>query len=463
MNVLLYGAGEAGIQLLKAFKKLGYIECVGVIDDARIGFSESYGIPLIEKSEISVVLAEKDVEEIVVAIPSLDLEQRSEILNDLAKFDVKVRLLPDRESLGRDKVHFTDVKDVELNDVLGRFVVQPDAGLIKAIIKDKTIMITGAGGSIGSEICRVIAKYSPTRLILVDHSEPALFAISEELNNLDINLDFREYLASIASINEMELIYRTEAPEVVFHAAAYKHVSLVENNIAKGFQNNVLGTKICAELAQKYSVNTFVLVSSDKAVRPTNVMGATKRLAEQIVQGLNASEGKTKFCSVRFGNVLGSSGSVIPIFLEQIKRGGPITVRDRDVTRYFMSISEAAELVIQAAALCSGGEVFLLEMGEPVKIMDLAKRLISLSGLKVGKGGVEIVTTGLKPGEKKVEELLIGNESSETRHPKIFCATESFFPYADLVVLIQKTLSGDHKQILELLYNLVEGFEHSPN
>ncbi len=463
MNVLVYGAGMAAKQLVKAIEKTGYIRCVGVIDDAGIGLEPDFDIELVQAAAISEIIKRRDVEEIIIAIAALSPRRRSEILGQLSELEVRVRLLPDRDLLGRDKVFLDDVKNVDLDDLLLRPVVGPVESLLRRKIDHKKILVTGAGGSIGAELVRIVSSLSPERIVLVDHSEHALFRISEEICKSRSGMKPVCYLGSVAEKSDVQRIFCAERPDVVFHAAAYKHVSMVEENISKAFINNVLGTMYCAGAAIENSIGDFVLVSTDKAVRPTNIMGATKRVAEKLIQHFASTQDRTNFCAVRFGNVLGSSGSVVPTFLTQIQEGGPVTVRHPAVTRYFMSIREAAELVIQASALSGGGDIFLLDMGEPVKILDLAKKLVRLTGNTVGQEGIEIIMTGLRPGEKINEELLVEDSAQATQHPKIFRAFESLWNSDNLDKIInigaEEVALLDDEKVLNTLKTLVEGFE----
>jgi FlaA1/EpsC-like NDP-sugar epimerase len=359
-----------------------------------------------------------------------------------------------------------EILDVDIDDLLGREPVSPHSDLLQSNIYNKVVMVTGAGGSIGSELCRQIIRLQPTKLVLFELSEFGLYQIDRELNELvqqkQLNVEIVPIIGSVQRINRVENVLKAFSVETVYHAAAYKHVPLVENNIVEGVRNNVFGTMYAAQAAVKAGVDTFVLVSTDKAVRPTNVMGATKRMAELVLQALANQQSSTRFCMVRFGNVLGSSGSVVPLFRKQIKDGGPVTLTHNDITRYFMTIPEAAQLVIQAGAMGKGGDVFVLDMGEPVRIRDLAVKLIRLSGLDVKDelnphGDIEIQCTGLRPGEKLYEELLIGDNVETTDHERIMTASEVMLPWEKLEVIINELDDASHhfqhQKIRDLLMN----------
>jgi FlaA1/EpsC-like NDP-sugar epimerase len=442
-NVLIYGAGSAGRQLAGAFSDGLYVRVVGFIDDDRhLQNSVVAGIRVWEPARLADLVERYAVSEIFLAIPSAGRWRRNEILKLLQPIGVAVRTLPGLLDLAHGRVTVSDLRSLEVDDLLGREPVAPDLALLERDIRGRVVLVTGAGGSIGSELCRQIIALAPSTMLLVDSSEFALYSVHCDLEKVEAGLaaravDLVPLLGSVCDEARMRAIFAAWKPHTVYHAAAYKHVPLVEHNPAEGIRNNIFGTEVVARLAQEYHVTRFVLVSTDKAVRSTNVMGASKRVAEMILQALAAEGSDTCFSMVRFGNVLGSSGSVVPLFRQQVVSGGPITVTHRDVTRYFMTIPEAAELVLQAGAMAKGGEVFVLDMGEPVKILDLAIRMIELSGLKVRNasnpdGEIEIVFTGLRPGEKLYEELLIGNNPEATSHPRILTANEEFLPLAGL-------------------------------
>ena len=412
-----------------------------------------------------------DVTQVLLAIPSASPERRKEIINSLVGLPIHVRTVPTINELLAGEASISQIRDIDLDDLLGREPVPPHPELVERCIADKVVLVTGAGGSIGAELCRQIVVSGPQELIIFDNSEYALYRIERELRDtmkqLGVKVELIALLGSVQDQNRLERVYRTFEVHTVYHAAAYKHVPLVEYNIAEGVANNVFGTWYAAEAARKAGVETFVLVSTDKAVRPTNIMGASKRLAEMVLQGLAQEDTRTRFCMVRFGNVLGSSGSVVPLFRQQIEDGGPLTVTHPEVSRYFMSIPEAAQLVLQAGAMGTGGDVFVLDMGEPVRIVDLAKRMIRLSGhdmkhvIPVG-GDIDIEFIGLRPGEKLHEELLLGTKVAGTGHPMIMRAEDECLPFADIQRLLA-TLRGhcdtlDCEGISSVLSSAVSGF-----
>jgi FlaA1/EpsC-like NDP-sugar epimerase len=456
-NALIYGAGSAGRQLAAGLAIGNQILVRGFIDDdISLRGSTINGIVVLHKSEIQNAIQRLNITDVLLAIPSISQPRRNEVISSLYGCGVRVRTLPGLVDMASGRLRVADLHDLDMNDLLGREVVPPDPVLLEKNIKSKTILVTGAGGSIGSELCRQIIKLTPDSLILIDSSEHALYSINEELKKILLSKDGQNSnpekikklsinlipcLASVRDSNHMAKIFHKYKPETVFHAAAYKHVPLLEENPVEGIQNNVFGTYNCARASLDCGVQNFILVSTDKAVRPTNVMGATKRIAELVLQSISANahdKGNTaRFSMVRFGNVLGSSGSVAPLFSSQIKSGGPITLTHPEVTRYFMTIPEAAQLVIQAGAMATGGDVFVLDMGQPVRIFDLAVKMVYLSGLMVKdqsnpSGDIEIKLTGLRPGEKLYEELLIGENPKSTDHPKIMKAHEGFLPWNEL-------------------------------
>ncbi len=477
-RVLIYGAGSAGRQLAAALKTSSELLVVGLLDDDdRLHGQVLNGLKIYEPAKVVALVAKLRVTQVFLAIPSASRARRNEILELVRSAHVQVRTLPGVLELAQGKVQVSDLKELDIEDLLGRDPVPPNPLMLAKSITGKVVMVTGAGGSIGSELCRQLVKAGPTALLLVELTEFALYAIEQELQSLVLEespVDVRlvPLLANVRDSARMDEILRTWKPQTVYHAAAYKHVPLVEHNPAEGVKNNVLGTLNIAQLAALYGVSDFVLISTDKAVRPTNVMGTSKRLAEMVLQAQAAvqqgQDGKTRFSMVRFGNVLGSSGSVVPLFRKQIKDGGPITLTDERITRYFMTIPEAAQLVIQAGAMATGGDVFVLDMGEPVKIFDLAKRMVELSGLALKdeanpNGDIAITVTGLRPGEKLFEELLIGDNPLPTSHPRIMKAHEDFLAWDEL----QAKLGGlglaldanDVPLIRSLLKDLVPGYQ----
>jgi len=432
-TVLIYGAGVAGRQLASALRN-SELHLRGFVDQdpALIG-QVMDDCPILSPQDLPVEICRLGVDRILLAIPSASRRRRREIIETLAELPVEIQTLPAILDLAHGKLTVSDLKNVDIEDLLGRDRVIPDPAMLEANLLGQVILVTGAGGSIGSELCRQILASRPQTIILFEISEFALYSIHSECQAFAAREGFSvalvQVLGSVHDRQRVEEVIATYKPYVIFHAAAYKHVPLVEANVLEGVRNNVLGTRELALAARKYGVPHFILISTDKAVRPTSVMGATKRMGEQILQALAASGGDTTFSMVRFGNVLGSSGSVVPLFRSQIAAGGPVTVTHRDMTRYFMMIPEAAQLVIQAGTMAKGGEVFLLDMGEPVRIMDLARNIIHFSGLLVRDeenpaGDIEIAEVGLRPGEKLYEELLIGGQVEQTLHPLIMKADE---------------------------------------
>ena len=436
-RVLIYGAGSSGRQLARAAAESNDMTVVGFIDDDRsLQGSVLLGRRVFSPAKLASLVNEHDVKDILLALPSVSRRRRNEIIAELQQLPVHVRTLPGLIDLAHGRVHTNDLRELTIEDLLGRDRVEPDYNSIGSKVAGNTVLVTGAGGSIGSELCRQLLKVQPAKLLLVEASEYALYAIHLELHRYGA-VELVPLLGSVTDEARMREILDVWRPAMVFHAAAYKHVPLVEHNVLEGIRNNAFGTMRMAELSIIYGVNSFVLVSTDKAVRPTNVMGASKRLAELCLQAMSAEPSSTCMAMVRFGNVLGSSGSVVPLFRDQIRSGGPVTITHCDITRYFMTIPEAAQLVVQAGAMARGGEVFVLDMGEPVRIHDLARNLIRLSGLSVRDedhpaGDIEIVTVGLRPGEKLYEELLIGNNPLPTAHPRIMMATEHHIPLVEL-------------------------------
>ena len=444
-NVIIYGAGEAGKDLLEGLRNSHKYHVVAYVDDDRQlinGYLQ--GKRIYPTEQLVNLVEELDVAQVFLAIPSISRARKRQIIDKLSGIAIKIKELPSLEEIADEKVTVSSMRKVDILDVLDRQTVEPDAKLLQMNIKDKCVLVTGAGGSIGSELCRQVIKNKPKCLVLYELSEFALYSIHQELTIKQTNTPAYQNIEIIAVIgnvtNESNLlrILNLYHIQTVYHAAAYKHVPMVEHNPFEGVINNTKGTYHCARAAIAANVETFVLISTDKAVRPTNVMGASKRLAELVCQALSQTDSQTCISMVRFGNVLGSSGSVVPLFTKQIEQGKPITVTHPDVTRYFMTIPEAANLVIQAGAMASGGEVFVLDMGEPVKIVDLAHRMIHLSGFDIKdaahpEGDIEVIFTGLRAGEKLYEELIIGEDNIEsTYHPLIMQAIEHSFPLDEL-------------------------------
>ena len=516
-QALIYGAGSAGRQLASAMANSPEIRVVGFLDDDdRLHGHVLNGLPIHNPADLAEFLSDSPITDVLLALPSVSRQRRNEILNELKPHKVAVRTLPGLSDIATGKVSLSDVRELDIDDLLGREPVKPNGLLLNLNTHHKTVLVTGAGGSIGSELCRQILKTNPKQLLLVEMSEFALYQIHQELqaalagDRLNVSepvegdvpeapvasdgpvIEIVPLLASVCDEVRMQEIMDTWKPHTVYHAAAYKHVPLVEHNPAEGVRNNVWGTRVCAEAAARNGVRNFVLISTDKAVRPTNIMGATKRLAEMVLQALAEEYGSprfarddassvtarsaatrqssTTFSMVRFGNVLGSSGSVVPLFREQIRNGGPITLTHADITRYFMTIPEAAQLVIQAGAMGQGGDVFVLDMGQPVKIIDLARRMVELSGLTVRdelnpSGDIELTVTGLRPGEKLYEELLIGDNPKPTQHPRIMKAHEQYLSWPQLEgklnALSMAMSVNDVPVIRGMLQALVSGYQPS--
>src|SRR5450830_187216 len=486
-KLLIYGAGAVGAQIAGALTQHSQSMLIGFVDDdGELQGKTINGQQVYKPGDIGGLISQYAVTDIVLALPSLNRARRNEILASLRKYQVHVRSLPDLNDLAYGTVTVSDIKELDIVDLLWREPVPPNLELIARHMSGTTVLVSAAGGSIGSELCPQIILARPARLLLLEHNEFSLYAIHRELEakieDSGQKIELVALLGSVRDYRRVTEICNTWKPSTVYHAAAYKHVPLVEHNPVEGILNNVFGTYTLARAATESGVGDFVLISTDKAVRPTNIMGATKRLAEMILQALATSEyvvfgldekpsavvtNRTRFSMVRFGNVLGSSGSVIPLFRQQLKDGGPITVTDLNVTRYFMTIPEAAQLVVQAAAMADGGDVFVLDMGEPVKIIDLALRMIRLSGLAVKDennphGDIEIKITGLRPGEKLYEELLIGESPQSTMHARIMKAHENFLPWdlltKELNRLFDAADRNDIETISKLLVSLVAGY-----
>jgi FlaA1/EpsC-like NDP-sugar epimerase len=465
---LIYGAGDAGRQLAMALLHSSEITVAGFIDDdASLQGAIIQSVKVFPTEKIELLIKQKEVTHILLALPSASRSQKAQIIQNLSVLGVKVLTLPTLSELAEGKLTISDLKEVQIEDLLAREITRPNEILLNKNARNQCVLVTGAGGSIGSELCRQILKRNPTKLVLVEVSEVALYNIENELsefiNQTNSRTELVSRLCNVRDAHVIDHIICTESPNTVYHAAAYKHVPIVENNICEGILNNVVGTLNCIESSIKHRINQFILISTDKAVRPTNVMGASKRVAEMILQAYANDQKITKISMVRFGNVLGSSGSVVPKFRQQIAAGGPITLTHAEITRYFMTIPEATQLVMQAGAMGGNGEVFLLDMGEPVKIIELAQRMIELSGLKVkdknNHGDIEIKITGLRPGEKLYEELLIGDKPIPTEHPEIFMGLESYLPKSQVMVLVQDLIqvcsSNNTKKAYGLINSLI--------
>ena len=474
-KVLIYGAGKSGRQLVGALANSPEMQVVGFLDDDdRLSGHVLNGQPIYSSDELDNLVITLNVSIVLLAMPNLPRKRRNTILANIRPTRIAVRTLPSMTDMVRGKVTFADLRDLDIDDLLGRETVTPNHILLAKSTRNKVVTVTGAGGSIGSELCRQIVSLSPSKLLMIDQSEFALYAIHQELLSHfpDKESTLIPLLGSVKDDDRMQEIMTTWHPDTLYHAAAYKHVPMVEHNVAEGMKNNVFGTLCAAKAAAQHGVSNFVLVSTDKAVRPTNIMGASKRLSEIVVQALADTDTKTNFSIVRFGNVLDSSGSVVPKFRQQIRGGGPITLTHLDITRYFMTITEASQLVIQAGAMAKGGDVFVLDMGQPVKIYDLAQKMVELSGLTLRNeqnpdGDIEIEVIGLRPGEKLYEELLIGDNPKLTAHPRVLRAQDDFLPWTRLEDEL-KTLEmflnvNDVSAIRIMLERLVSGYTPSTN
>jgi FlaA1/EpsC-like NDP-sugar epimerase len=486
-RLLIYGAGAAGAQIAEAIQRKRQLTLIGFLDDDPHLIGKTINAHTVYRlRDIPKLIELYAVTDILLAMPTISRSRRNEILAALRQHHVRIRSLPDLSELAQGKATIADIHELDIVDLLGREPVAPNPALISRNIRGKVVMVTGAGGSIGSELCRQILAVKPAKLLLLEHSEFSLYQIHSDLTalaaELNVPAELIPLLGSVRDYERIREICMVWKPHTVYHAAAYKHVPLVEHNPAEGVRNNVFGTYNVARAAVESGVADFVLISTDKAVRPTNIMGASKRLAEMILQALAISIAPvfenapasaapvpchTRFAMVRFGNVLGSSGSVVPLFRQQIKDGGPLTVTDLEVTRYFMTIPEAAQLVVQAGAMTEGGDVFVLDMGEPVKIIDLAYRMVELSGLVVKDennsfGDIEIKVTGLRPGEKLYEELLIGENPQATAHSRIMKAQEEFLPWdvlsSELQLLALAVQDNQVETIRSILSRLVSGY-----
>lgn len=467
-NVIIYGAGNSGRQLSAAMAQSSMSVVAYIDDDVSLQGASVNGKMIHAPDQILSLIHRYDVSDVLLAIPTASRRRKREILELLGAAQVSVRILPGLVDLAHGRIEISELRPVEIEDLLGRDAVDPERSLLERNITDKVVLVTGGGGSIGSELCRQIFELGPKALLIVEASEYALYTIQRDLEERRTARGSGPavipLLGSVLDEPRMRAVLQVWKPSTIYHAAAYKHVPLVEHNVLEGLKNNVFGTRTLAILADEFGVDDFVLISTDKAVRPTNVMGASKRLAEMILQALAAESASTRYSMVRFGNVLGSSGSVVPLFRKQISAGGPVTITHPDVTRYFMTVPEAAQLVIQAGAMASGGEVFVLDMGEPVKIFDLAVNMINLSGLSVRDefspdGEIEITIVGLRPGEKLYEELLIGDNPKPTGHERIMQAREHFLSRAmlepRLEALAQALADNLLHEALEILTSLV--------
>ncbi len=468
---VIYGAGSKGVELARVLSQQGdYLPVAFIDDDRSLQKRVIDGLNVYRPKSLGRVLRDSGARDVMVAVGSTEPDERRRIIEFLEPFPARVRLIPDLIELESRRQTIANIRDVEIEDLIGRSTVAPLPHLLRGSVEGRSVLVTGAGGSIGSELCRQIVRQGPGRMVLLDQSEFGLFEIQRELTQLieseGLSVELVAVLGSVTNGMLMRRNMEFYGVETVYHAAAYKHVDLVEHNTIQGLRNNTFGTLYTAQAAMDAGVREFILISTDKAVRTTSVMGASKRLAEMVLQALQELSDSTCFSMVRFGNVLGSSGSVVPLFAEQIAQGGPVTVTHPEVTRYFMTIPEAAELVLQAASMAKGGDVFLLDMGEPVKIRELAERMIRLKGLTVSTpsrsgGDVEIRITGLKPGEKLYEELLVGEEVIGTEHSKIMRAEETFLPWpalrGALNTLEQACDAYDYDAIKHFIEGLVEG------
>ncbi|MFT4861026.1 MAG: FlaA1/EpsC-like NDP-sugar epimerase [Pseudohongiellaceae bacterium] len=473
--VIIYGAGSSGMQLVVALQNGDHYLPVAFVDDSqRMIGSTVHGIRVHSPNSLYELIESFSVRQILLAIPSATHTERKEILNRLEHLPVHVKTVPDLFDMVAGKVGVDEIRDIDIEDLLGRDIVPPNPELLGACITGQSVMVTGAGGSIGSELCRQIVLINPARLVLLDTFEYGLYEVENELREILRSVDGGKSIEIVAMLGSvcnrtlMEYAISAFGVDTVYHVAAYKQVPMVEKNVIEGAQNNIIGTVIAAQAAEKGKVKNFVLISTDKAVRPTNFMGATKRFAEQVLQALSQRHGDTKFSMVRFGNVLGSSGSVVPLFRKQISSGGPVTVTHPEVTRYFMTVQEAAQLVIQAGSMATGGDVFVLDMHEPIRIVDLAKKMVHLMGYDIKdensyRGDIAIEYTGLRPGEKLYEELLIGESVTGTEHPKIMRAEEETLSWDNLAPLIKRLEDAcaklDLEEIRSVLMKAVDGFE----
>ena len=469
-NVLIYGAGSAGRELCTALYQSSEYNPVAFVDNSVELYRQSInGLEVFNEDDIEDLIQKHNIKEVLLALPSISRRRRNEIIAILNPLPINVRSLPSVSELAQGKVKIDDLRDVSIKDLLGREPVKPNEELLKLKITGKVVLVTGAGGSIGSELCRQIILQKPKQLILYEINEFSLYNVEQEFDKIEMpHVEILPVLGSVRDRKRFQNVVKHFSVQTIYHAAAYKHVPLVEYNNSEGVLNNTFGTLIAAEVALAEKVETFVLISTDKAVRPTNTMGATKRIAELVLQALSKQESSTCFTMVRFGNVLDSSGSVIPLFKQQIKNGGPVTVTNTNMVRYFMTIPEAVELVVQAGAMGKGGDVFVLDMGEPVRIYDLAIKMIQLSGLQVLDednldGDIEIKCIGLRPGEKLYEELLVGDNISQTDSLLIMRAEESMLDWEDLKPILDQLNeainNSDQEKVRELLIEAVPEFK----
>ena len=469
-NVLIYGAGSAGRELCTGLYQSSEYNPVAFVDNSVELYRQSInGLEVFNEDDIEDLIQKHNIKEVLLALPSISRRRRNEIIAILNPLPINVRSLPSVSELAQGKVKIDDLRDVSIKDLLGREPVKPNEELLKLKITGKVVLVTGAGGSIGSELCRQIILQKPKQLILYEINEFSLYNVEQEFDKIELpHVEILPVLGSVRDRKRFQNVVKHFSVQTIYHAAAYKHVPLVEYNNSEGVLNNTFGTLIAAEVALAEKVETFVLISTDKAVRPTNTMGASKRIAELVLQALSKQESSTCFTMVRFGNVLDSSGSVIPLFKQQIKNGGPVTVTNANMVRYFMTIPEAVELVVQAGAMGKGGDVFVLDMGEPVRIYDLAIKMIQLSGLQVLDkdnldGDIEIKCTGLRPGEKLYEELLVGDNISQTDSLLIMRAEESMLDWEDLKPILDQLNeainNSDQEKVRELLIEAVPEFK----
>lgn len=477
-NVAIYGAGSAGIQLASvlAYSK-EYAPIAFIDDNTELHKNTINSLSVYSTNELEQLILLLNIDEVFLAIPSASHSQKKKIIQQLEKYSINIKTLPNLADVADGKIKLEDIKEIDLEDLLGRDLVAPDKALFDACIKNKSVMVTGAGGSIGSELCRQILNSSPKELVLFEQSELNLYNIEKELNHLikteSLKIKLAPVLGDICDKKRVSEIIQKYAVNTIYHAAAYKHVPLVESNIVEGVRVNTIGTLTVAQSAMEHNVETFILISTDKAVRPTNVMGASKRFAELVLQGLATQPSNTHFSIVRFGNVLDSSGSVVPLFREQIKQGGPVTVTHPEIIRYFMTIPEAAQLVIQAGAMGTkgtNGDVFVLDMGEQVKIIDLATKMIHLMGFTVKDentpdGDIEIEYIGLRPGEKLYEELLIGENAVGTAHPRIMRAEEEAYSWDEIqkyLKQLEESISKlESNKVSKILLEVVKGYQQN--
>jgi FlaA1/EpsC-like NDP-sugar epimerase len=465
-RIIVYGAGEAGNQLVRALVGETDYKVVAFVDEnSQLHGQVISGINVHSQKRLGSLIKKHHVDSVLLALPSMGKQKNREIVKSIQHLPAKIKIIPRMGDIITGKVSINEIRNIDITNLLGREEVKPHLDLLEKNIQDKVVLVTGAGGSIGSELCRQIIEHRPKILILYELNEFALYNIDLELNEKELDMGIVPCLGTVLNQYRLEELFSKYSVQTVYHAAAYKHVPIVELNISEGVMNNVEGTLSCVLAAVNCDVESFLLISTDKAVRPTNVMGTTKRIAEMILQAFNDKPGvTTRFVIVRFGNVLDSNGSVVPLFRKQLTEGQNLTLTHGEITRYFMSIPEAARLVIQSGAIGEGGEVFLLDMGEPIRIYDLAAQMIKLSGLKLGKD-INIDVTGLRPGEKLFEELLIDQSKSEsTVHPKIFCANEKYLPWEELQPkldsLIKAVENGNQEEIIQKLKKIVPEYKN---